>query len=396
MAPPGSVETPEVSRPTPPSAGSPPAHVVHLSTVHRPFDTRIFLRECKSLAAAGFRVTLIVPHHREEVVDGVRLVPLPQPKSWPWRITTTMLRAGRAAWREAADLYHVHDPELLPLAWLLRLRGSLVVYDAHEDLPRDIATKRWIPTALRRPVAWGAELVEHASCRFLSALVAATPTIGRRFPQYKTVVVNNYPVLEDLDPAAAEFAYRDRAPGIVYLGDLTEERGGQELFAALGLLPPSLGARLTILGAFTSPELERFARASPAWSSVDFRGWRGSLEVRHALDTARVGIVLYHALPNYTDAQPRKLYEYMAAGLPVVASDFPAWRQIIADAGCGLTVDPLDPGAVARAITWLLEHPDEAEQMGARGRAAVELRYRWDREATALVALYRRLLEEHR
>jgi len=109
------------------------------------------------------------------------------------------------------------------------------------------------------------------------------------------------------------------------------------------------------------------------------------------LAEARLGLVLFHPRPNHLESQPNKLFEYMAAGLPVVASSFPLWKEIVEGTRCGLVVDPLDPHAAANAIRWLLAHPEEAEAMGARGRQAVHDRFNWRREEATLLDCYARL-----
>jgi glycosyltransferase involved in cell wall biosynthesis len=104
---------------------------------------------------------------------------------------------------------------------------------------------------------------------------------------------------------------------------------------------------------------------------------------------ARVGLLVLHPVEAHLESLPIKLFEYMAAGIPVVASDFPAWRELVGDAG--LLVDPYDVGAIAGAIDTLLDDPQAAEAMGARGRAAVADRYGWEGEAERLLSLYERL-----
>jgi len=130
----------------------------------------------------------------------------------------------------------------------------------------------------------------------------------------------------------------------------------------------------------------------PGWQRVDFRGWCGRDELRRILAEAALGIVTFLPAPNHIESQPNKLFEYMSAGLPVIASDFPLWRKIVEAANCGLLVDPRDPAAIARAIDWLLEHPTQAQEMGRRGQQAVAARYNWDHEVQALLKMYRGLL----
>jgi hypothetical protein len=124
------------------------------------------------------------------------------------------------------------------------------------------------------------------------------------------------------------------------------------------------------------------------WEKIRFLGWQSRNCIVSLLAEVRMGLVLFHPAPNHIDAQPNKLFEYMSAALPVIASDFPLWRRIIEGAGCGLLVDPLDPQAIANAIEYLLTHPSEAEAMGQRGREAVQKWYNWEPEAEKLVRFY--------
>ncbi|PYU29046.1 MAG: hypothetical protein DMG32_01175 [Acidobacteria bacterium] len=274
---------------------------------------RIFHKECKSLTEGGYEVVLIAPDQQDRVVDGVHIKAIRKPKSRIVRMTLGAWRVYRKAVRQQAELYHFHDPELLSVGLLLRARGAKIIYDIHEDLPRTMAYKFYLPTWLRRLLVPVTEWLENAGAARLSALVVATPLLN-----------------------------------------------------------------------------------TPGWDRVDNLGYIPRDRVADVLGRTRVGLVVIHPQPNYIRSRPTKLFEYMAAGVPVIASDFPDWRKIIDAARCGLLVPPEDPRAIATAMEYLLTHPEEAREMGLRGRQAVEGSYVWDVEKKTLLDLYDSLLTPKR
>ncbi len=364
--------------------------ILHLTSVHEAGDTRIFVKECCSLAEAGFDVGLIGTGTPSPENGGVRVTALPRrSRLGRWLLTNPAI--ALAALRRRADLYHLHDPELLPLGLLLRLLGRRVVYDAHEDVPRQIMDKTWLPVWIRPIVAGLAGLVERVAGWALSGFVAATPTIGARFPQRRMVVVRNYPRLDELEGiAAAPFASRPRE--VLYIGAVSRTRGAVEVVEGFRRVPAELQAELIVAGPCAPPELARELIERAGQSPVRLLGRRTRSEVRGLLARARVGMVTLQPTRSYLESLPVKLFEYMASGIPVVASDFAAWREIIDEPRCGLLVDPTDAAAVGDAMTWLLGHPQESEEMGRRGAAAVRARYHWNTQAAVLVDFYRRLL----
>ena len=365
---------------------------IHLTSVHPPFDTRIFYKECRTLAQAGYEVVLVVPHDKNDVVDGVRIRAVPKPKNRQERMTKTVWQIYKAAVAENANIYHFHDPELIPIGIMLKLRGKKAIYDVHEDVPKQILTKYWIPSFLRRTASASSSLFEKIGSKFFDGIVAATPTIADKFPLDKTAAVQNFPMLNELVTPDAT-PYPNRPNNIVYVGGITALRGIREMVQAVELLPETLNARLCLAGAFSPAELYDEICAMPGWGRVEFLGWQSREQVAALLGRVRAGLVLFHPAPNHCDAQPNKLFEYMSAGVPVIASDFPLWRKIVERAGCGLVADPLDPHAIASAIEWLLTHPDEAEAMGKRGQEAVRKLYNWEHEAKALINFYERLIK---
>jgi hypothetical protein len=274
---------------------------------------------------------------------------------------------------------------------LLRLQGKKVISDVHEIVSKQILTKSWIPPALRRVVSISWAGLEKLTWSF-SGIVAATPAIAARFPASKTVVVQNFPRLGEL-VQGNPVPYAQRPMNVIYFGTISELRGAREIAKAMTTLPEHLESRLVLAGRFSSQDLADYV-LDQGQAGVDFLGWLDRAGLRSMLGEARVGLVLFHPVPNHLEAQPNKLFEYMSAGIPIVASDFPLWRQMIEGIGCGLLVDPLDPQAIANAIQWLLENPEEAEVMGRRGQEAVHTKYNWKREADKLLRFYDRLLKQ--
>lgn len=364
--------------------------ICHLTSVHPLGDVRIFHKQCRTLAAAGYRVSLVGPGEGARTEHGVRIVGVENRcRGRLGRMGWYVWRVFAAARRTGAAVFHFHDPELILVGVTLRLLGRRVVYDVHEDLPKVLRARGYLPAALRRPVAAIAAFVERIAAWACDRIVVATPAIGRHFPPAKTVMVRNFPDLAEFAAGAvADYAARPRA--VAYVGVIARERGILEIVEAAGLL--AADAKIIVAGTFDSPAGEAEARALPAWSRIDHFGWQPRDALSALLrQTARAGLINLHPLPNHLEALPNKLFEYMAAGLPVIACDLPSFREIITAERCGLLVDPRSPAAIAEAITWILDHPDEAEAMGARGRAAVLARYNWEAESAALLAMYDRL-----
>ncbi len=260
--------------------------------------------------------------------------------------------------------------------------------DVHEDLPGQVSTKAWIPPWLRRPASHAASCWERLAALLVNHVVIAEPGVYSRFQgRSNATLVQNYPRSEEFGPVE-ENPYESRGPLLVYVGGITEERGLFEMLDAIELLPSSLGVQLKLAGSFRPRALIEAARRRAAWRKTEALGWLGREKVGALLGRARIGLVLLHPTPNYVDAQPTKLFEYMLAGLPVIASDFPRWRAIVEPAGCGYLVDPFSPRAIASAIASLLDHPSDAAAMGNRGRQRVLEEYLWESQGDRLVRVY--------
>lgn len=384
-----------LSQHTAPDIKAPACRVAHLTSNHQPFDTRIFLKQCRTLATAGYKVYLVVPHSESLTRDGVQIEAVPVPNSRRER----MLRTTRLVLKQArlldADVYHIHDSELIPAGWILKLSGKQVIFDAHENRPKQILSKDWIPTILRPLVAGVTRIIERLSGSVFDLIIAATPSIATTFPRNRTVLVQNYPIQDEL-VSAATIAFAERREDICFVGGITDIRGAREMVQAIGLLSSKPNSRLKLAGLISPPGYEAQLKQLEGWSRVDWLGQLQREEVRNLLAECRAGLILYQPEPNHTDAQPNKLFEYMSAGLPVIASDFPLWRNIIEAADCGVVVDPTDPEAISDAMEQLLSDPLRSQAMAENGKKAVQNIYNWGAEAVTLLAAYRTLDSKQR
>ncbi|GAB3465651.1 glycosyltransferase family 4 protein [Massilia terrae] len=365
------------------------AKIAHLTSAHPRHDTRIFIKQCRSLAEHGHEVSLVVADGAGAAREhGIRIVDvgrLPGRVKRMLRTTAQVLAAARAL---EADVYHLHDPELIPAGLRLKRLGRNVVFDAHEDVPAQLLGKPYLGDMSARMLSRSFGAYERFACRRFDGIIAATPFIRDKFLRINpaTVDVNNFPLLREFDTPAS---WPAKPAEVCYVGNISAIRGIRELVRACALLRSP--ARLVLAGAFSEPALETEVATYPGWPRVDARGHLDRTGVQQVMQRAMAGLVTLHPVPNYLDALPVKMFEYMAAGIPVIASSFPLWREIVEGSGCGICVAPGDPLAIAAAIDHFVLHPDLARRMGENGRRAVVEKYNWQAESRKLLDFYARL-----
>lgn len=363
--------------------------VCHMSSAHSQEDIRIFHKECVSLAKAGFWVFQITCGKTYEN-GGVQLIGIEDPKRGRLeRMTKTTRSVYKAALNLDADIYHFHDPELLPYGLKLKKNGKKVIFDSHEDVPAQIMDKEWIPRPLRKIVSTCYKSYETYVVRQLDAVVAATPHIAETFKgrAKKVIIINNYPKLDDIEFQVKPFLERERI--ICYAGGINELRGEKIMIEAM----KNVKGNLIIAGNHRIETID-FSNDGSGGCKIQYVGRLTREGVNKLYGKSRAGIVIYQPAKNHFESQPIKMFEFMAAGLPVIASDFPIWREIIEDSNCGLCVDPTDAIVVRNACEEMLRDPLKAEEMGKNGRIAVQNRYCWQSEERKLCDLYVELSHE--
>ena len=362
--------------------------VCHMTSVHPAKDIRIFHKECASLAAHGYDVTLVVPADEDHKDKNVNIAAVPQPGTRRERFTHTLYQVYKRALATNASLYHFHDPELFVVALALKARGKRVIFDSHEDLPRQVLDKPWIPPLIRPSVSRMTEFFESKSAQRIDAVIGATPNIAQRFESIgaSTAVVRNYPNLNEWSTKAPNWKSKNRQA--IYVGGITQIRGAFEMIAAV----KQTDAKLVFAGPLEKA-IETELRNAQSNNEVELRGFLDRPSVAQCFAESMVGLCVLWPTKSYTASIPIKILEYMAAGLPVIASDFPSWRELVGNSKAVLFVDPKKPAQIAEAIQYLVDHPEEAEAMGRTGQDLVRKEYNWQAEERTLIALYERLLK---
>lgn len=363
--------------------------VCHITSAHSKQDVRIFHKECVSLSKAGYDVTLVQQGTHYEK-DGVHLVGFGE---IPTSRIRRMLFGAKIAYRKAlevnADVYHLHDPELLPYGLKLKKKGKKVIFDSHEHTAEAIYEKEWLPKFLRSAVYTVYAAYQKKICKQLDAVISVTPNIIAYFQKINpnTVQVANYPVFKE--PCAAPSPKQSR---VVFAGGISDQWNHHTLLNALDKVPE---CGYCLCGIASESYLEQL-KTYPAWQKVNYLGKIPHSKVADELAVSMAGIALLQPGRN-TDWDNgtignTKIFEEMLAGLPVICTDFVLWKEFVQRYHCGICVKPDDAEQIASAIRYLLEHPEEAKQMGENGRRAVKEEFNWGVEETKLLALYKDIL----
>ncbi len=362
--------------------------VCHITSVHSWDDSRIFHKECCSVAAAGYDITLLVANGIDGVVNGVKIINVPiENKGRIQRIAFAGKQMLEKAIELKADIYHLHDPELLRIAVLLKKKtGAKVVFDAHEDLPKQIMDKGWIPTFIRGTISSLAHRYEMKITSQIDGVISVTDSICNRFRKANSHValVANFPKLDEITLLSTDKKVTKVENSICYVGALFPTRGIKELVIAVG----KTNATLLLAGKFSEKEFEEEVRSLEGWKQVDFLGYLDREGIVEVLQKATIGMVTLHPTKSYKESLPIKLFEYMLAKLPIISSNFEFWKPLVEGNNCGLMVDPLNTDEIAEKINYLLANPALCEEFGNNGYNAVLANYSWESQAKNLIDLY--------
>lgn len=369
--------------------------IVLVSSGHTALDQRVFYKEAVSLAGAFPRVRVVAAHGRDETCEGVHITALPVMRFRMARFLAQPIRCFRAARGAGARVIILHDAELVFWAPLVRaLTGWKLIYDVHEDFPQLLRRRRWIPGPLRDAVGWGVDWLEQRASRACVAVTGATQTLVEHFPHEQRAALYNLPVRAFVDEARAMARpHEAREYDVVHVGTLSEARLDFLCAVLDAMLDHRPSATALVVG--VRPEQHELLTARYPDARVHVLEKVEYARIAAYLGNARVGLNIHPVLhPHLACAVPVKVFEYLAAGCPVVTSHLPELARLLGDAGDDVvtTLRSDDPAAYAAALEGLLADPARSARRGAAAMRLVRERWNWESEAEKLIALVRAVI----
>ncbi|MGY1877618.1 MULTISPECIES: glycosyltransferase [Pseudomonas] len=361
--------------------------VTHLTSVHNRSDIRIFHKECISLKSAGYDVSLIVADGLGfATVHGVEIHDVGAPAGRVGR----MLKSTNLIYQKAvaldSDLYHFHDPELIPVGVRLKKLGKKVIYDIHEDVPTQLLHKKYIYKPLRPILSALFKTYQRFACSRFDALIVPQPTMVVNYEKIAgTVLIENFsfvnldqPVKLNLDNIC-----------IFHGGAITVDRG---LFNMLSLAEQLRKDDKFYLAGKIEPGLLAQAEQHPGWEKITYLGVIPVEEVSKYYSISNLGVILYNNVDQYNLSYAIKLFEYMSFGMPVLMPDFGEWVGFNQENNCGLNVEVDNQQSVVKALDFIRDNASVHLDMGQNGYVAVREKYNWAVAEDKLISLYKELL----
>ena len=361
--------------------------IIQITTVHKPFDNRIYHKECVSLFKAGHKVSLMACKTVDIPFDlDVDIIELPKYLNRKKHfLFTSVLGVIRKARELKADVYHIHDPELLIAGLYLRLLGYIVIYDTHENNPASILSKPYLSGKFKRKfISILFDKFELFAASKMSAIVTATDDIAVRFKKFKPTVIRNFPIAPDFSTITTPEKKKTKDV-VIFVGGMTRIRGIKELITAFNDLD---NVELWLLGGFESEDFENECKLIPGWKNVDYLGSVPPTEIYGYIKMADVGVVTYLPYPNHVTALPTKAFEYMAGGIPMLMSNFDYWKELFGD--IAHFADPAKPKEIAAVIREMLLDKIKLEAIHKRSLELIENEFSWQIEEERLLSLYDR------
>lgn len=366
--------------------------ITHLTSAHSRYDTRIFLKECVSLAKVeGYDISLVVADGLgDEERDSVHIFDVGKLDGRLNRMFRTTKNVLNKVIDLDSDIYHFHDPELIPVGIKLKKFGKKVIFDIHENIALQIKDKEYLNYFLRNALSYVYTRYEKRALRKFDILILAENS----YVEYYSKLSNSIAVIlnmPDIEPLKAFQVESREKNGLFYIGGISNGRGLDVTIEALKILKKHIpDIYMYYIGNTYNNVVETIDMKS-IQPNIKFYGPMPLLEGLELSKEAKVGLSILKPIGNYTSSYSTKVFEYMAIGLPVITSNFTLYKDIVEKYYCGICVDPLDSKEIAEAIVYIITHPNEAKKMGDNGKRAIMERYNWGIEEKKLFEIYERI-----
>ncbi len=365
--------------------------ICHLSSVHFHQDTRILYKECSSLAK-NYHTHLIAVNDVPKIINGVKIHTFPKFKSRLFRILFAPILMLYKAVQINAAIYHIHDPELILCAMILKLVfHKKIIFDIHEHIKKHFNSKPYrIPNFVISLITIIYSFIEKNVLDKFDFIITATPLIKKETLPFnkKVEAINNFPILKEYLSDSEQITH---SKSVCYIGAITENRGIKLMVDALSL---DESFELKLAGSFVFQELENEVKKMKSWKNVTYYGFQNRIEIYDIMKNSFAGLLLMKNTPNNINTFPNKMFEYMLAGIPIIVSDFPLWREILKNTNCAIFVNQTKPEEIIKAMNYLYENPEIAKQMGQIGREKILTDYNWENEEIKLTLIYKELLDK--
>lgn len=365
-----------------------------LAPVHQYSDIRVFQKEAKTLVENGYNVTLVARIDESSVINGINIVKVP---TFASRLKRFLYQPSliKEVLRTKATIVHLHNPDTIPIGFILKLFGKKVIYDTHEDFSKRILMRDWIPKPLRKTIASIIISLEKLAGTFFDKVIVTQEEVANRIGS-NSLLLENAPITHgELIESAKEISKTIlRDPSIfrlVYVGGVSNTRGLKQMVEALSIINHSIETRLWLIG----PEIEKgsieAAEKMEGWEYVDYLGPKPQDEAFAYIIHSDVGLITILDIGDHRQTSPNKIFEYQTFGIPYISSDFPKWRNMLESVGSGIFVNPENPQEIADAALHLARNEELRKEIGFKGQTYIHEQYNWEKESKKLLNLYQAL-----
>lgn len=367
--------------------------VCHVISGYHRIDARIFQRQCKSLSKFGFEVSILTNDGEpNETIENIKIYKT----NWFWKNRIIILLFAKFQFFKNAieinaDIYQLHSPELLSLGLKLKRNGKVVIYDAHEDLPRHILEKDWIPVLFRKPLSIFIESYMNSILKHYHEIVSPHEHVVSNLKKISNnvSVIANFPLI-NYDFHSDIESYKKINNVMCYSGTVYSYSNQEVILEVMNNIK---NVNYEIAGYIESNHLQNLSKFK-SFNRVKFLGRIAWNDLHLFYKKSVIGLVIYDYKLNLGyklgSFGTNKIFEYMEAGLPVICTDFKLWKMVIEKYNCGICVEPNNLVQLESAINYLISFKEKAFEMGQNGRKAVINEYNWATQEKIYIEIFKK------